>query len=122
MKIANRQTETACLTDIEITKAGKVIAMCRMYWTANGGMYGYQVAAQFWTNYTDKNGYDYSEHVTGGCGFCKESQIFSQFLSKVNGSYIGGGGTASYYLSRTKYHKGGNFYRIPLSTIKRIMK
>ena len=122
MKIANKKTETACLCDIEITKAGKVIAMCRMYWTENRGINGHQIAAQFWTDYSDQSGYKYSEHLTGGCGYCKESQIFSQFVSKVNGSYIGGGGSVSYYLRGTKYHKGGNFYKIPLSTIKRILK
>lgn len=121
MKIKNRVMEDACLTELHITKGKSVIAMLKIHWSINSGMYGHQIGFMMWIE-NQKGEYDYSEEITDGCGYCKESQALQTFLSKLNNKYSGGGGSVNYYLGGTKYHKGGNFYKIPLSIINKIIK
>lgn len=123
MKIKNREVESTPTAELCITVKGESVYMLRTYWTANSGTYGYQVAYQVWDwseSYT--GGKTLEEKVTGGCGYCKESEAFRAFLSYVFGRYTHTGGTAADMLRGTKYHKGGNYYEIPLKSLKRIVK
>lgn len=122
MKIKNRQMEQAVLTELEVTKNGSVIGILRLHWSNNGGTHGYQIGARMWTNYTPDSGFTYSEYITGGCGYCKESDALSKFLSEMTGNYYSVGGSVDWFLDRSKYHKGGNFYKVPLSVLVKKVK
>lgn len=124
MKIKNREMESACLTELEITVKGEAVARMRLYWSAKSGVYGYQIGAEFWTDFKPDSGYTYSEYITGGCGYCKESQAFDQFIRlATNGKCYGGSGTVDWFFGRgKKYHKGGNFYSVPLSVLIKTFK
>lgn len=118
MKIANRNVESTPSTILVLTHKGKVIHELRQHWTEKAGLYGYQIVSQMWV--TDRNGKEeYSENATSGCGYCKESNSLDNFARSVMGKYVGLGGNVSYFLRGTKYHKGGNYYEMPLSVFKR---
>lgn len=120
MKIKNREMETACLTELDVTVKGEVIAKMRLYWSANAGAYGYQIGALCWDWRDENNTSPMSEFITGGCGYCKESHAFALFLTDLD--LRAGGGEVGYYFNGTKYHLGGNYYRVPLSVLKRKFK
>ena len=120
MKIKNREVEAACLTELEVTKSGKVVAMLRLYWTAKAGMYGHQIASMSWTDFDSDS--VLRERVTSGCGYCKESDALTSFLSDLFGDYRHTGSTVDYLLCGTKYYKGGNFYSIPQNVLNKLTK
>lgn len=119
MKIKNTLVESTPCLELDVTVKGKTVAWLHLYWSVNAGMYGYQVAARF---NTKEDGSGYAEYKTGGCGYCKEADAFEHFLLELTDKYVGLGGSCSYYLRGTKYHKGGNYYSVPLSVLKRLIK
>lgn len=123
MKIKNSEMENGCTTELHITVKGGVVGQMRLYWSARSTTYGYQVGVQMW-DWRDPNNTIYDEYKTGGCGYCKESDAFDKFIRLMTDNKChGGGGDVSYYFGRgKKYHKGGNFYSVPLSVLKKTFK
>lgn len=114
MKICNRNIESTPSCELEIIPHGnskdKTKWLFRTYWTEKAGVYGYQVVWQVFKNYSLE-----SQGVTGGCGYCKESAAFEDFLRVIRGKYTGCGGDVSHYL--WKYRKGGNFYQCTMNQL-----
>ncbi len=123
MKIKNSEVENGCTTELDITVKGSVVAKMRLYWTVRSGMYGHQVGACFWDWREGTDNETYTEFKTGGCGYCKESNAFGHFISLItDGKHHGGGGSVNWYFGGKKYHKGGNYYSVPLSVLKKTFK
>ncbi len=111
--------ENGRIVEIDVTINNKVVAWCHMHVSVNAGMYGHQIAIRF----NDERLEDgYKEYKTAGCGYCKETSAFEHFLSELIGGHVSLGGSCDYMLKGTKYHKGGNYYRVPLTVIRKLVK
>ena len=69
--------EESPISTINITTNDDRSIWARFYWSKNSGTYGHQVITEF--NVGDA----FETAKTNGCGFCKESQAFSDFAQKV---------------------------------------
>lgn len=119
MKILNTSIENTPFIDLTVTHKGEHIAWLKQYISVNRGMYGHQVCQE--SNHGDYD-VNFEEYKTSGCGYCKATQGFEVFLKSLLGKYVSLGGDVEYIFRGTKYHKGGNYYSVPLSVLKRIVK
>jgi hypothetical protein len=69
--------EESAISTISITTDDNRSIWARFYWSKNSGTYGHQVITEY------NIGDEFETMKTGGCGFCKESQAFSDFTRKV---------------------------------------
>jgi len=123
MKISNSNVESTANTILVITKNGKHFAELRQFWTIKPGMCGYQICSQIWLPSEKNPGENiYSEEKTNGHGYCKQQHSFISFLTQLFNKYRSYGGDVNYLLGGTKHHKGGNYYEIPLTTLKKMVK
>ena len=122
MKIKNSTVESTPFALVKIFDGEKEIAEIRQFWTSGKGIYGYQVASQWWILKPESaNEFDFSEHKTNGCGYCKASQsmdwflrsVFEQFLPDERAIHA----DASWLSRGTNAHKGGNYYEFQLSEL-----
>ena len=115
MKIKNSEVESTPVAVLQVTKGNDIVAELRQFWTAKSGQYGYQIASQQWI------GEEYHERKTAGCGYSKTQDDFNSFLIDLFGNYCSYGGDIDWLCRGSKYHVGGNFYRIPLSQLKKLV-
>lgn len=115
MKIANRNVESVPYSIINVTVKGQSVMWFKSFWTASAGVYGHQAVSQ-----QDVLG-EYSERVTGGCGFDKQVDAFEAFIKAVMGKYCGLGMDCKELLRGTEYNCQGNYRTIPLKQLKRIV-
>lgn len=102
--------ELAAFAELDITETA-VLIWARFYWSKNSGKYGHQVILE----YNIGNGF--KKYVTNGCGFNKATAALEHFIKEVTGEYSDLGGDLEYHLRGTKYHKGGNYYELPISKL-----
>ena len=76
--------ETAALWEVVIDEGDGHNSWCRLCWSANSGTYGYQVV---WERCV--KGGEFETGNTRGCGYCKVSSAFSDFVRAVIGRYPG---------------------------------
>ena len=89
--------------------------MMEGYLLPKSGLYGYQIVSQQWI------GEEYHERKTSGCGYSKTQDDFSSFLIDLFGKYCSYCGDIDWMCRGSKYHVGGNFYRIPLNQLKKLV-
>jgi hypothetical protein len=122
MKIKGSTVESTPFAVVKIFDGEKEIAEIKQFWTANSGMYGYQVADQQWLLKPESaNEFEFSESKTGGCGYCKKSQSFEWFMHSVlkrfSPEYRATHADVDWISRGTKAHKGGNYYEFQLSEL-----
>ena len=69
--------EESPISTITITTNDDRSIWARFYWSKNSGTYGHQVITEF------NVGDDFETAKTSGCGYCKESQAFANFVKQV---------------------------------------
>lgn len=109
MKIANRKLESMACVVLEVSPGenseNKDAYMFECFWTKKPDIYGYQIGYRVF-----KNGALAYKGLTSGCGYCKESHAFGEFLRYLNGGeYTPCGGKVGYFLGR--YYKSENHYK-----------
>lgn len=122
MKIKASKVESTPFAVVAIFDNGLNIAEIRQFWTANSGMYGYQVCDQKWILKTDStNEFEFSEDKTGGCGYCKKSQSFEWFMRAVFERFApdqkSSHADADWISRYIEGKKGGNYYEFELSDL-----
>ena len=115
MKLKKSEVESTPVAVLQVTKGNNVVAELRQFWTAKSGQFGYQIASQQWI------GEEYHERKTSGCGYSKTQDDFNSFLIDLFGKYFSYCGDIDWLCRGSKYHVGGNFYRIPLSQLKKLV-
>lgn len=121
MKIKNTTVESTPFVDLDITdKAhkGKTIFWARLYWSERAGTYGRQVC--YGGNDMRKTS-GFFEGITHGCGYSKPCRALQDVLALAVGKLA----YTSHYEAHNllyKYHKGGNYYELSLSQLKKVYK
>lgn len=121
MKIKNTTVESTPFVELNITdkaRKGETIFWARLYWSERAGTYGHQVCHE--GNDMRKTS-GFFEGKTGGCGYSKPCQALQDVLSLAVGKLAY---TCHYEAHNLlfKYRKGGNYYELSLSQLKKVCK
>ena len=107
------KTESTPFAILIIKNAPMEQPICaRFYWSANKGVYGYQVV----TEYNAGKGFEKAK--TNGMGYCKQSAALENFIHKITGQSMGIHTTLRELLGAAEHFAGSNYYEVDWKNIK----
>jgi len=88
----------------------------RFYWSANKGVYGYQVVTEY------SIGGGLKSCKTNGMGYCKQSQALETFIMKLTDQRPTKHDTLRNLIGTSEHFAGGNYYELEWKNIKDVFK
>jgi hypothetical protein len=106
------KTESTPFMELEVTGIAKHIRVLFFY-SLNEGKHGRQVITHIFDGINHRQ-----DSITNGSGFNKAQDAFDTFLMwLLKDNYTELCIDPTSYLYRTNYHKGGNYYEIPIKNL-----